>query len=160
MVEWWDVLDYDRPDDEVEAIMDEMNGLRRCLDQGADVDAVDERGYTLLRYASQCGDNQVVKLALDRGAAEHPAHLYIIINRPALAATAQGAGAGLRSRAPLHASALSRRAGELQVQRPFKIHQGFFSGFSGFFQACVVTQRSNKHITHGRGRDLRRAQPR
>ncbi|KAH8047339.1 hypothetical protein JL722_13152 [Aureococcus anophagefferens] len=46
-LDWWDVLDYDRPDDEVEAIMDEMNGLRRCLDQGADV----------------------VKLALDRGAA-------------------------------------------------------------------------------------------
>ncbi|KAK7239807.1 hypothetical protein SO694_00029214 [Aureococcus anophagefferens] len=68
-LDWWDVLDYDRPDDEVEAIMDEMNGLRRCLDQGADVDAVDERGYTLLRYASQYGDSQVVKLALDRGAA-------------------------------------------------------------------------------------------
>ena len=23
-LDWWDVLDYDRPDDEVEAIMDEM----------------------------------------------------------------------------------------------------------------------------------------
>jgi ankyrin repeat protein len=45
-----------------------MNAVKFCLEHGADINAVDSKGYTALHGAAIRGDNDMVKYLLDKGA--------------------------------------------------------------------------------------------
>jgi ankyrin repeat protein len=45
-----------------------MNAVKFCLEHGADVNAVDSKGYTALHGAAIRGDNEMVKYLLEKGA--------------------------------------------------------------------------------------------
>ena len=50
------------------AAENDLDGAKRLLNLGEDVDSIDEEGNTALHYAAECGADSIVKYLVEKGA--------------------------------------------------------------------------------------------